>query len=90
MSALLSEEYLATLNWELEFGDVLKGFPCVNMPVTISAYDDELNKDELASKFNLWGLTLNMVNDLLVGCNFLETPITIDKVKKALSHKSKV
>ena len=90
LTALTSDNYLATLNWELPHGDVLKGFPCVNLPLTISAYDDELNKEELASKFNLWGLTLNMVNDLLVGAGFLDAPITIEKVKQVLARKSKV
>jgi len=86
LESVVSNTHVSLLDWRDEAGKRTpwSGFPAVQLPMG----DQELwlaeggNKAEARSRFQLWGLTLSLVNDLLVESGLREDKIDHDLLQK--------
>jgi hypothetical protein len=88
---LLDDTHVAPLDWSVINGGGHKDshfddFPSVHLPLVdmVVAPGSDGHIALISRRFRLWGLTLRMVNDLLIMCGLRNTPIGADILRGRL------
>ena len=77
-TAVLGNEHVRRLNWSLlsgQTGSGWDGYPSVLLPMMDLVQPRQRDPVSVADRFVLWGLTLHIINNMLVQCKLRDTPI---------------
>ena len=84
-AVLLSDQHVRRLNWSSlsgqSSGKGWDGYPSVLLPITDLVLADRNAQQDvqyITDRFVLWGLTLHIINTMLLQCKLRDTPIDFE------------